>query len=446
MSDWFEAERHAERAHQFFENGQWDSALDELRMAIDQNPNKYEWHYGMGMTLDAMERHEEAIEAYYRALSLEPGDLQTMLNLAVDLIRIGKPQRSVSILEDVEKIDSTIEASYCHRIMAYAQLGDHDKAEEMFYLARQFEEDCPVCYDHLALSLMYRSEFKRAIWCWQQVLKMEPHYPGVRGNLARVHQKLGHFDRARRLFLRQLRLDPGDVDTLLQLAYLLCEMRLDSEAAEKLRHVIELDPTIPEAHAELGLLALKQGHLDAAGRRLRRAKRLDPQRPGVHLGLAKVAMRLGERSEARDYLFDELENFGQTVEQLLDMAGLFIKLEMPEEALDSLVTLEDGEHFAIEEKDLLVQAYLYRGISLLMIGDQDGGMASLKHCLMFDKQNTDAMRNLVIAYLDRGDLIRGKAWLRKLKKAAGHDRDVSKLSHRYRRMAVRSWWRTRRED
>ena len=38
MSDWSEAERHVERAHELFEAGQWRDAEKELREALSLNP------------------------------------------------------------------------------------------------------------------------------------------------------------------------------------------------------------------------------------------------------------------------------------------------------------------------------------------------------------------------------------------------------------------------
>ncbi|QQE10954.1 tetratricopeptide repeat protein [Planctomycetota bacterium] len=441
MSDWFEAEQHAEKAHRLAEAGQWEQAYDELSIALRHNPHKPEWHYGLGMTLDAMERYEEAIESYERAVNLSPDDTESMMCIAVDYIRIGKPRRAITLLENIEQTEPGNEATYCQRIAAYTQLGDHDKAEEMFYLARQIEDECPICYDFLAQSLSYRSEFKRAIWCWQQTLRLDPSYPGVRGNLARIHMRMGNQERARRLFLRQLRVEPGDLDTLLQLAYLLIDMGYDSEGSEKLRQALELDPTLAEAHAELGQLALKRGHVDAAERRFKRAKRLDPQRPGIFLGLAIIAQKRGKLDEARKHMLAELENIGQSVEQLLDMTRLFIELNLPEEALDALITLENSTgDYVISDPSQLAHACLYGGIARLQIHDTDRGIASLKHCLQTKPDNAQAIRNLTLAYLEMNDLTRARAWLRRLRQVAPHSDEITPLIHRLRQLTLKEWW------
>jgi tetratricopeptide (TPR) repeat protein len=72
-----------------------------------------------------------------------------MTHLGIDLRRVGDPEGAIRTFEQIEALDPTFEPSYCNRILAYAELGDHERAEEMFYLARLFKEQCPDCYHHL---------------------------------------------------------------------------------------------------------------------------------------------------------------------------------------------------------------------------------------------------------------------------------------------------------
>ncbi len=56
--------RHARRAQKFFRAGEWERALHELREALDHRPDEGEWLFGLGLTLDELERFEEAADAY----------------------------------------------------------------------------------------------------------------------------------------------------------------------------------------------------------------------------------------------------------------------------------------------------------------------------------------------------------------------------------------------
>src|SRR6478672_7288861 len=85
MTDWDDAERRVERAQELFEQRRWREALDELRAATDINPYNAGWHFNIGLTLDEMERFDEAIAAYRHALEIDPHDLHAMTHLGTDL-------------------------------------------------------------------------------------------------------------------------------------------------------------------------------------------------------------------------------------------------------------------------------------------------------------------------------------------------------------------------
>ncbi|MHC4528647.1 MAG: hypothetical protein ACYS29_12290, partial [Planctomycetota bacterium] len=59
-----EAERKARRAFEHYEDGKMTQALDELETAIELNPANSAWHFNKGLTLDAVNRFEDAITEY----------------------------------------------------------------------------------------------------------------------------------------------------------------------------------------------------------------------------------------------------------------------------------------------------------------------------------------------------------------------------------------------
>src|SRR6185369_8142871 len=87
MNDWNDAERRVERAQELYEQRKLHEAVEELRAAIAINPYNSGWFYNLGLTLDELDRAEEAIDAYKQALEIDPHDLQTMNRLGMDLHR-----------------------------------------------------------------------------------------------------------------------------------------------------------------------------------------------------------------------------------------------------------------------------------------------------------------------------------------------------------------------
>lgn len=441
MNEWFDAEAHAEKAHQYFETGQWEKALAELKLALAVNPEQSDWHFGMGLTLDALGLHAEAISSFERVLELRGQDVDAMLHLSVDLLRTDQPRRAISVLERVSNIDPENEPAYCHRIAAYAQVGDHEQAEEMFYRARQVVDECPTCFDHIAQSLAQRNRMEKAIWCWQQTARLDPRYPGVYANLARAHWHQGQPERARQYFLHQLRQDPGDTQVLVELGQLLIAMGRRSEASEKFRRALELDSTVAQAHLHLGELAMDAGHMDAAQLDLEMAGRLAPDLPGVQLRLAQLCRKRGKLDLARQHARTELGlEIHREPSQTLELAQLLIEIGMPEPARLLLTGLLDEENPLQPTRQQRATALLYRGAALLLLHQHRRGIIDCRRALKLAPTNTLAMHNLVLAHIELREFQRARYWLRRAVELRPNDTQLRSLGLRLLRSVVTSWW------
>src|SRR2546423_5434855 len=129
MNDWNDAEERVEKAHELFQQRRWAEALEELRAAISINPYNSSWFFNIGLTLDELHRYDEALAAYQQAVKIDPDDLQSMNHLGVDLCRVGRFEQALQAFEKIQVLDPEFEPAYCNRIIAYSEVGDHEKAE-----------------------------------------------------------------------------------------------------------------------------------------------------------------------------------------------------------------------------------------------------------------------------------------------------------------------------
>src|SRR5665213_4183672 len=306
MNDWDDAERRVEKAQELFEQRRWNEALEELRAATSINPYNGGWFFNIGLTLDEMERFDEAIDAYRKSIDIDSNDLQAMQHLGVDLHRIGNFKEALATFERMEAIDCSFEPSYCHRIITYSDTGNHEKAEEMFYLARLYKEHCPHCYYNIGCSLRDREQFDKAIYCWQKTLDLDENYPEVQLRIAEAYWGKGELESARQHYLIGLRQDPGNTATLLDLGDLLLEMGRDEEAGEKFRRAIELSPEEPAGFFCHGKWLARHQRGDEAIAAFSRVLHLDPTCVGAHLQIGELYFRRQDLATARKHLRAEL--------------------------------------------------------------------------------------------------------------------------------------------
>lgn len=424
-NDWYDAERRVERAAELFEQCRWHEALEELRAATSLNPYNPVWLYNLGLTLDQLGRHDEAIDAYRQAIEIEPNDLASLQRLGADLHQIGRYKESIATLENVQRIDATYEPSYCGRILSYAELGEHQLAEEMFYTARLYKDQCPHCYYNIAVSLYARKQYDKAIHCWQQAIDLDSSYPQAHLCIAEAYWRCSELELARQHYLHALRQEPGDTAALLDLAQLLEEMGRSDEAGEKIRRAVELSPEDPASHCSLGRWLLNREQYAPAEVSLRRAIGLDPTHPGVHLLLARLFQHRRQLNEARRQLRAELLLRPQNPQILMDLANHLVDLGDTRPALACFKRLTQIEPYS-------GRAWQNLAVVQFMRGRFDEGIGSSHEALHCDPDNVSALHNLAMALGKMGDFDEALAQLRLALARAPRDVTLHRLDLRLR--------------
>ncbi len=462
MNDWSDAERHVEKAHEYYEAGRWADAESELREALSLNPYRAEWHFNLGLTLEAAGRFEDATAAFLRAHELEPEDAQTAVALGLTALRLDQPAKAVEWFEQAERLEPSRPDSYIHRIEAYARIGDHDRAEAMFFLVQHLDEEWPLgangssraarsatpesdqdwdehatlndmdraaALANMAGSLLDREQHERAIWCLREALQLDPSLPRAHAKLAEAFAATGRQERARQLYLRELRERPGCVDTLLDLGDLLVDMGRFAEAGEKYRRVLELESDNPEAHASLGELALRQNSDKDAAAAFGVVLRLDPDFPAVRRRLAELALRQHEIGDARKHLRAELKAFKRSdaelppdwqPDDLVDLGELLLDARLPAEAVAVFRALTTHTPDDPRAHHLLAVACLESGL-------RPEGEAAERRALKRDPRRIAAIHNLALSAYETGRFTHARAWVERAAHLGLEDASLRRL-------------------
>src|SRR5690606_33140021 len=126
MSEWFDAESHADRAFEMYERGRWAEAESELRKALSLNPDQAEWHFNLGLTLEAAGRDADALTSYERAAELMPGQAEPLVAAGITANRLELYEKAASCFAEALRIDPSNEAAYANKIDSHVQLEEHD--------------------------------------------------------------------------------------------------------------------------------------------------------------------------------------------------------------------------------------------------------------------------------------------------------------------------------
>jgi Flp pilus assembly protein TadD len=286
-SPFLSSEEYDERAHQLYNEGNYDEALTMLREGLGLYPNAVELHVGVGYARLARDEFAWARRSFEEALVLDPEHEDGLAGLGETLLRFGQTPQALRSF---------------NRIL---ELGYADDIELMLQVGRALFRDGLVAE---------AKEF------FEVAVTQTPDNAEAVAMVGYAQHRLGEDEAAEETLKRALQLDPDHSEARIYLGNLLYD-REQFEAA-----LFQLDRTKPEDHwDELGiwrLMELKKSHLrlrdddPSLGVWEERLAELAPVADPIDDMLAEIETRATENAqqEARS----QLELFGALLADLTD--------------------------------------------------------------------------------------------------------------------------------
>ncbi len=291
-------EKLAQRAAEHFRRGRLKEAEADLRKAIAAEPSRGDWHFNLGLTLEAAGRLEDALRSFRDAVLRLPRRAEARFAEGALLCRLDRHREAIEALGVATTIDRRCEPAWAKLIEAHGALGQHEEAETAYYLAQEALERMPLVLVAMGDLLFAGDRHDRAAWCFREALVQAPEMPRLRSRLARALLFSGSPEAALRMYLEELRANPGDVATLLECGDLLASQHRIGDAIEKYRRAAELAPNLAGPRARLGMVLVAVGRPEHAKAELELAYALDPNAELVRLSLAGVLAKEGSHDAA----------------------------------------------------------------------------------------------------------------------------------------------------
>jgi tetratricopeptide (TPR) repeat protein len=347
-------ERQRQSALALEQQGDAVGAEAAWRSLLATQPNSAEAYAHLGLLEARQEHYKEAITLYHKGLSLNPNFPSLRINLGLSLFKSGDLRGAIQAFEPALKTEpkSSPQALRLVTLIGMAHFGLGNYAAAIPYLKQAAAGDpenlqlrmnlaqsclwskqyqCVVDTYHEILSLNAESaeadmllgeaynEMENdagALTEFQAAVKAGPTTPNVHFGYGYLLWKALKFDEAEKEFQAELANNP---EHALSLAYLGdSEIRLKhpDDAVKDLEHAVRIQPSIPIAHLDLGILYGDQGRKDDALRELLIAVKLTPEDSMVHWRLGRFYQSVGRKEDAKAE-FDKTRSLQHSKEQSL---------------------------------------------------------------------------------------------------------------------------------
>ncbi len=155
-----------------------------------------------------------------------------------------------------------------------------------------------TCLGNLAKYYSDNKNYEKAVAICREALVFQPNHRKALFMLVPLLFKLNRTDEAIQATHQAIEKYPKNGEMALSFFLILIEQKQYAEAEKVYRHYLAHNPQAPNAHYNLGTLALAQGRNEEAILSLQRAVKDDPADTDAHLYLAQALEKVGKTQEA----------------------------------------------------------------------------------------------------------------------------------------------------
>ncbi len=298
-------------AELYYEKGDLESAYEAYRRITQIEPateNARVAYLNMGNILDDAARHSEAVDAYLKALTINPKDDAALYNLGIAYKHMNKPELAIETWRKAADLNPSNPAPLLALADYYYETGHMEHAMDEFQkILRRFPGQQE---GHFTLGTIYHKkgqneyaleQFKRVIEINDKNELAQKAYINIGVLTSRSATDEKGLEQGLNYVQRALLLKPGDPEALVSMGTVYFKKEMYDKAIDSFYMAIKSSrdgKLIAEAYGNIGKSYHKKGQYQKALQAYTRAVEEDPTNEEVRMN-RKAAMQAYERDLAR---------------------------------------------------------------------------------------------------------------------------------------------------
>jgi len=190
------------------ELGKLDLSIDAYNKALAIEPNYADAHYNMGMALQRQGKLKEAIKAYNKALAIKPDNAEAYNNMGIALHEQGKLEEVIEAYNKALAIKPDYAEAYYNMGGTLEEQGKLDEAIAAYNKALAIKPDYAEAYNNMGGTLKEQGKLDEAIEAYNKALAIKPDYAEAYNNMGATLEEQGKLEEAIEAYNKALAIKP----------------------------------------------------------------------------------------------------------------------------------------------------------------------------------------------------------------------------------------------
>ncbi len=193
----FEARQWFDKGYQYGLNKEYDDEIEAYTKAIALDPNNANTYYNRGTVYGRDKgQYDRAIEDYNKAIDLDPNLAYAYINRGVAYADKGQYDRAIEDYNKAIALDPNHASAYLNRGNAYYHKGQYDRAIEDYTKAIAADPNNAKAYSNRGYTYALKGQPDRAIEDCNKAIALNPNFAGAYNNRGRAYALKGNMGRA----------------------------------------------------------------------------------------------------------------------------------------------------------------------------------------------------------------------------------------------------------
>jgi len=314
-----------------------------------------EAYINRGIAYAKLNKHEQAIEDFSKAIALNPNLAEAYSNRGLTYAELNKHERAIEDYDRAIALNTNFAEAYNNRGNAYAELNKYERAIEDYDRAIELKPALAGAYNNRGFAYAKLNKHERAIEDYDRAIKLNPDFAEAYYNRGVAYAELNKHEQAIKDYGKAIELNPNDAEAYINRGLAYAKLNKHEQALEDFSKAIDLNPNFAEAYSNRGLAYAELNKYERAIEDYGKAIALNPDYAATYYNRGLAYAELNEHERA-------IKDYGKAIELNPNYAEAYINRGVAYAELNKYERAIEDFSKAIKLDPNYAEAYNNRGL------------------------------------------------------------------------------------
>jgi tetratricopeptide (TPR) repeat protein/tRNA A-37 threonylcarbamoyl transferase component Bud32 len=220
----------------------YQEALATYEKAIDIKPDYPQALYGQGKALFQLKKYQESLIAYDQAIQIQPNYLEAWTNRGFVLVRLKRYSEAIATVDKALQLKNDDPQIWQLKGDIFIKISQYNDAIKAYEQAINFQADNPELWYKKGLAFQNLKQYEEAITAYKKTVELKPDHESAWYNLGNCLVNLNRYEFALQAYDQAVQYNQNNSAAWLSRSNILMTLRRYPEAIDSFTQVIKTNP------------------------------------------------------------------------------------------------------------------------------------------------------------------------------------------------------------